>query len=150
MKTIKMYILTNKLYFLFFALMMLISLDSSAKKIPFLSSASVPAARGYIKVTRDKNKNYNIQVQVLDLAEVNRLQPSKHVYLVWVLTDQEIMKNLGRLNSQQNQLTHKLSGSFEGLSPSRPVKIFITAEDDAGTQVPGDQMVLTTDRFLLD
>ena len=74
--------------------MIMVSLDSYAKKITFLSSSVVPAARGYVKVTRDKNENYVIQVQVLDLAEVNRLQPSKHAYVVWILTDKEIINNL--------------------------------------------------------
>ena len=130
--------------------MILVSLDSYAKKITFLASSAVPAARGYIKVTRDKNKNYVIQVQVLDLAEVNRLQPSKHAYVVWILTDKEIIKNLGRLNSQPNQGSKQLKASFETLSSSKPIKIFITAEDDAGAQNPNEQVILTTDRFLLD
>jgi hypothetical protein len=150
MKKARLNILTKKMFLLFFIAMILVSLDSYAKKITFLASSAVPAARGYIKVTRDKNKNYVIQVQVLDLAEVNRLQPSKHAYVVWILTDKEIIKNLGRLNSQPNQGSKQLKASFETLSSSKPIKIFITAEDDAGAQNPNEQVILTTDRFLLD
>jgi hypothetical protein len=150
MKKARLNILTKKIFLLFFIAMIMVSLDSYAKKITFLSSSVVPAARGYVKVTRDKNKNYVIQVQVLDLAEVNRLQPSKHAYVVWILTDKEIINNLGRLSSQPNQGSKQLKASFETLSSSRPIKIFITAEDDAGAQNPNDQVILTTDRFLLD
>ena len=42
-----------------------------AKKIGFLSSSIVPAARGYVKVKRDINGNYLIQVKISNLAEVN-------------------------------------------------------------------------------
>jgi hypothetical protein len=150
MKKTKFNIQTKTMFLLFFTIMILLTVDSYAKKFSFLSSAVVPAARGYVKVTRDKNKNYDIQVQVLDLAEVNRLQPSKHAYVVWILTDKEIMKNLGRLNSQPNQGSKQLKASFETLSSSKPIKIFITAEDEAGAQSPSEQVILTTDRFLLD
>ncbi len=145
-----MNILTKKIVFLFFAIMILLTVDSYAKKIVFLSSSITPAARGYVKVTRDKNLNYDIQVQVLDLAEVNRLQPSRHAYVVWILTDKEIIKNLGRLNSQPNQGSKQLKASFETLSSSKPIKIFITAEDETSAQSPSEQVILTTDRFLLD
>jgi hypothetical protein len=130
--------------------MILHSFDSYAKKFVFLSSSIVPAARGYVKVTRDNNKNYIITLKVSNLAEVNRLQPSKQAYVVWMITDQEITKNIGQLNSSTTFLSTKLKASYETSSSSKPIKIFITAEDDAGTQSPNEQVVLTTDRFFLD
>lgn len=36
------------------------------------------------------------------------------------------------------------------VSSLKPIKIFITAEDEAGAQSPGEQVILTTDRFLFD
>lgn len=141
---------TKNLFLCFFTIMILFSFDSYAKKISFLSSSTVPAARGYVNVTIDKNKNYVIDIQVSDLAEVNRLQPSKHAYVVWILTDQEITKNLGQISSKSSQNSKKLKASFEVISPAKPIKIFITAENDASTQNPDDQVVLSTDRFFLD
>jgi hypothetical protein len=130
--------------------MILLSFDSYAKKFSFLSSSIVPAARGYVRVTRDKNKNYIIQIQVSNLAEVNRLQPAKRAYVVWMITDQEITKNIGQLNSATTFLSTKLKANYETSSSSKPIKIFITAEDDAGTQSPNEQVILSTDRFFLD
>ena len=118
-----------------------------AKKFGFLSSSVVPAARGYVKVKRDNNENYIIRVQISNLAEVNRLQPSKHAYVVWMVTDREITKNLGQIISSTTFLSTKLKASYETSSSSKPIKIFITAEDDAGTQSPNEQVILTTDRF---
>jgi len=121
-----------------------------AKKLVFLSSSVVPAARGYVKVKRDINENYIIQVQISNLAEVNRLQPSKQAYAVWMVTDREITVSIGQINSSTTFLSTKLKASFKKISSSKPIKIFITAEEDAGTQTPNEQVVLSTDRFYLD
>ena len=121
-----------------------------AKKIGFLSSSIVPAARGYVKVKRDINENYIIQVKISNLAEVNRLQPSKKVYVVWMITDHEITRSIGQIISSTTFLSTKLKASFQKVSSSKPIKIFITAEEDAITQTPNEQVILTTDRFLLD
>jgi hypothetical protein len=121
-----------------------------AKKIVFLSSSIVPAARGYVKVIKDNNENYIIQVKISNLAEVNRLQPSKQVYVVWMVTDHEITRSIGQINSSTTFLSTKLKASFKMVSSSKPIKIFITAEDEAGAQSPDEQVILTTDRFLFD
>jgi hypothetical protein len=118
-----------------------------AKKVVFLSSSVVPAARGYIRVTRDTDENYIIQVRISNLAEVNRLQPSKQVYVVWMVTDREITNRLGQINSSTTFLSTKLKASFKKVSSSKPIKIFITAEQDADTQTPDEQVILSTDRF---
>ena len=121
-----------------------------AKKVGFLSSSIVPAARGYIKVKRDINENYLIQVKISNLAEVNRLQPSKQVYVVWMITDHEITVNIGQIISSTTFLSTKLKASFKKVSSSKPIKIFITAEDEVNAQSPNEQVILITDRFLLD
>ena len=121
-----------------------------AKKVGFLSSSIVPAARGYVKVKRDINENFLIQVKISNLAEVNRLQPSKQVYLVWMITDHEITDNIGQINSSTTFLSTKLKASFKKVSASKPIKIFITAEEKAITQTPNEKIILSTDRFLLD
>jgi hypothetical protein len=118
-----------------------------AKKVVFLSSSVVPAARGYIRVTRDTDENYIIQVRISNLAEVNRLQPSKQVYVVWMVTDREITNSIGQINSSTTFLSTKLKASFKKVSSSKPIKIFITAEQDADTQTPDEQVILSTDRF---
>jgi hypothetical protein len=123
-------------------MMMLFSLASCSTKTLFLNSSVVPAARGYIKVKTDKNNNYVIQVQITNLAGVERLQPPKQTYVVWMVTGQENAKNIGLLNS-----SNKLKASFETVSSSKPIKIFITAEDDENVQYPGEQIVLSTGAF---
>jgi hypothetical protein len=107
-----------------------------------LTSSVAPAAEGYVKINNDKNNNYTIKVHVEDLAVIERIQPTKQTYVVWMVTDREITKNIGRIVSSKN-----LSGYLETVSSFQPIKIFITAEVDESVQYPGELVVLTTDKF---
>lgn len=124
-----------------------LSVSACARKASFLTSSVVPAARGDVTVKTDKNKNYVIQIHLSGLAEVERLQPAKQAYVVWMITDEETTKNLGQISSSSALLSSKLKAAFETVSPLKPVRIFITAENDPATQYPSRQMVLTTDKF---
>jgi hypothetical protein len=130
-----------------FALMILFSFNSCATEAKFLTSSVVPAARGTVKVKQDNNNNYVIDISLTDLAEVTRLEPSKHTYIVWMETDQELTKNLGQLNSSKGFMSKQLKGSLKTVTPFKPIKIFITAEDDPTIQYPGTQVVISTNKF---
>jgi len=107
----------------------------------------VPAAQGTVKVKKDKNSNYKIQIHLVNLAGVSRIQPARQSYVVWMVTSNDETKNIGQINSSSSLLSKKLKASFETVSAVKPVKIFITAEDDAGIQYPGTQVILSTDSF---
>lgn len=129
------------------ATIMVLPFTSCSRKMVFLNSSVVPAAQGSVKVTKDKNKNYVIKLKVSDLADVSRLQPAKKTYVVWMQTDQGKIENLGQLLSSSGFLSKQLTGHLETVSSFNPAKIFITAEDDAGIQYPGKQIILSTDKF---
>lgn len=118
---------------------------SCARKMTFSTSSVVPAAQGYVKVSQDKNKNYVIKISITDLAEVERLQPQKQTYVVWLVTNEGLTKNIGQLKSSKSFLSKKLKASLKTVSSFNPAKIFITAENDPDVQSPGDQVVLSTD-----
>lgn len=147
MKTIKLNTLTTKMFLVLFFILMLFSVDSQAKKYSFLTSSVVPAARGYAKVTRDKNRNYRIKVNVWNLAEIQKLEPLKQTYVVWMISDRDITENLGRLNSSTKLLSKQLKASVETVSSFKPTQIFITAEDDPNVKFPGVPTILTTNSF---
>ena len=148
MKTIKLSSVTKKIFLGILMMIMIFSFNFCSRKVCFLNSSVVPAARGYVKVKTDKNKNFVIQIQLIYLAEVQRLQPAKQVYIVWMVTDRGITTNIGRLNSSTSGMSKNLKGSLETLSSFKPTKIFITAEDDASVQYPLGQVILTTDSFI--
>jgi hypothetical protein len=132
-----------------FAVIIVFSVNSCATSVSFLNSSVVPSAQGKVKIKTDKNKNYVIQISLSNLAESTRMQPSKLTYIVWMVTDRELTKNIGQLNSSKGFMSKALKGSFKTVSSDKPVKIFITAEDDASIQYPGTPVVLSTDKFQL-
>jgi hypothetical protein len=121
--------------------------SSCARKVNFQTSSVVPAARGDVKVKKDKNNNYSIQVSLYNLSEPKRLEPSKAAYVVWMETTENVTKNIGQINSSTGFLSNKLKASFETVSATKPTRIFLTAEDDAGIQYPGTQVIMTTNDF---
>lgn len=147
MKAIKLKSLTKKVFLGVFTMLFLISVETQAKKFRFQISSVVPAARGYVKVNKDRNNNFHIQIAISDLSEVKRLQPAKNTYVLWMVTDQETAKNIGQFNSSKGFLSKKLKAKFETVSSFNPVKIFVTAEDIADSQYPGTMDILTTERF---
>ncbi|MBZ5857000.1 hypothetical protein [Flavihumibacter profundi] len=137
----------NKLSLFSIALLILVAISSCAKKITFQTSPYVPAARGYVKVKKDSNKNYVVQIHLNDLAEVQRLEPTNQTYIVWLNTAEEKPKNIGKITSSAATFSNNLKASFETVSSTRPTQIFITAEEDPGVQMPGSKIILTTDSF---
>lgn len=129
------------------ALLLMASFTSCGKNIAFQNSIAVPAAQGKVSIKQDNNKNSSIKIKISNLAEVKRLQPSRNVYVVWMETDENRTKNIGQIKSDTGFMSSKLKASFETVTSFKPVKIFITAEDNQDTQYPGNQMVLTTNKF---
>jgi hypothetical protein len=138
---------TQNVFLIAIATTILFCFSSCARKISFQTSSVVPAAEGTVKVTKDKNNNYKINISLSNLAEPTRLQPSKNTYVVWMLADDNKTRNIGQINSSTGFLSSQLKADFETVSSFKPVKIFITAEDDANIQYPGMPVVLSTNNF---
>ncbi|HSN47412.1 MAG TPA: hypothetical protein VLR29_01495 [Flavobacterium sp.] len=147
MKTFKFNFFTRNLLWGASAALLYFSLTSCSKKVAFLSSSIVPAASGRVTFKKDSNKNYVVKVKIDNLAESKNLQPSKNSYVVWMETDEAIVKNIGQIKSDNQFISSKLKASLETVTAIKPTKIFITAEDDADTQYPGNQFILETKRF---
>jgi len=142
MKTIKLISMTKNIFIGILTTMIIVSFTSCARKIVFLKSSVVPAAEGYVKVKTDKNNNYIIKIDLSNLAGIDRLQPSKKTYVIWMLTEQDTPENIGRISTSNN-----LNAIFETVSSYKPIKIFITAEESEEAQYPSETIVLTTDKF---
>lgn len=123
------------------------SLTSCSQKIAFQNSTVVPAAQGKVTIKKDSNKNYAIKIKISNLAEVQRLQPAKNVYVVWIETEENNIKNIGRIKSDSGFLSSKLKATFETVTSFKPTKVFITGENNQDVSYPGYQMVLTTNKF---
>lgn len=115
---------------------------SCSQKTFFLQSSVLPAAEGYVEVARDKSENYTIKIELKNFAGAERLDPANLTYVVWMVTARDAAVNIGRIAT-----TNSLKVSFETLSSFRPIKIFITAEEQENARYPGSMVIMTTDRF---
>ncbi len=145
MKTMKSTKLTVTVYFFFALLFALVVLPScGTNKYNFSTSSVVPAAEGSVKVKKDGNNNYKIDLNVMRLAEAKRLTPPKAMYIVWMETEQNGNKNIGQLTTSTGFLATTLKSSLTTVTSFKPTGFFITAEDDANVQFPAGQKVLET------
>ena len=138
---------SNYIFLGILALLVLSITSACSRKANFQTSSVEPAARGSVKVKKDKNHNHQISISLLNLAEPERLQTPKKVYVVWMITDENMTKNLGQIHMGTKLFSKTLKGSFTTQSSFKPVKIFVTAEDEADIQYPGMFVVLSTDNF---
>ncbi len=121
---------------------MVFAFHSCAQKVAFQQSSVVPAAEGYVTVKSDKNENYKIEMEISNLADVERLQPPKNSYVVWLESGQGSPKNVGRVIT-----TGRNKVSFETVATLKPTRLFITAEENENVQYPGSMVVLSTERL---
>ena len=135
MKTLK------SIAFLFFVALTLSACSSS---MTFQDSSVVPAASGDVKVKKDKNNNYGITVSVRNLAEPQKLSPSRDVYIVWMQADRDLVKKLGQISVNSGMFNKTLSGELKATETTKPDRVFITAENDAQTMNPSTEVILTT------
>ena len=122
-------------------------LSACSKKISFQTSAAVPAAEGQVKMKKDKNNNYHLEINLRNLAEPKRLDPPRSTYVVWIETERNGTKNVGQLKTSSGLFSSTLKASLETVTAYKPQLLFITAEDNADVQYPGMQVVLRTSRF---
>jgi hypothetical protein len=102
-------------------------LQSCATKIAFRNSPVVPAAEGWVKVNKDKNKNYTMDLKVIRLADPKRLTPPKSVYVVWMFSEKNGTQNIGQLKTSSGLMSKSLKSSLKTVSTFRPDGFFITA-----------------------
>jgi hypothetical protein len=133
----------KKLPYLLLSLSILLLVSSScAHKTTFQTSTVVPAAEGTVQWKKDSNNNYVITIKMVNLAEVERLEPPKKAYVVWMGNEEGRPKNLGQINSSHETFTRKLKATFQTVSSFKPTKIYITAEDESNVNFPSSMVVL--------
>lgn len=137
----------QKNYLFFIALFIGATLSSCSNKMVFNTSRVVPAAEGYAKVTKDDNGNKLIKIEIMRLTQPTRLHPSRDLYVVWMDTKDNGIRNIGQLKTNSGFFSSTLKSNFSTITPFTPKKIFITAENDANITRPTGETVMSTDRF---
>lgn len=110
---------------------LLFLLASCGTAVKFPVSDVAPAADITATVKKDKQNNYAIKVTADNLASVERLSPPMETYVVWIVTSENGINNIGQL---QNKNAKK--ATLKTLSVHQPLEIFITAESDGTVSYP--------------
>jgi hypothetical protein len=109
----------------------------AAKKYPMTASSIVPAARGEVNISTDKNGNTKLEMAVLHLANVENLTPRAAAYVVWLQERGGNPENQGQL-----KLDKDLKGTFQTVTPLKSFDVFVTAEQEIRAKGPSGQEVL--------
>jgi hypothetical protein len=112
-----------------------------AKEFKLINDQSVPAATGKVDVSKDRNGNFRVKVEVYHLAKPTALTPAKQAYIVWLERRDNQPVALGAL-----RVNDDLKGTLEATAPSLSDQfdVFITAEDDPNVQTPSEPHLLHT------
>jgi hypothetical protein len=62
-------------------------------------------------------------------------------------TSENEPKNLGQLKTSAGFIGNSMKANFKTVTPVKPLRIFITAEDIATATTPSSQIVLSTANF---
>lgn len=119
-----------------------ILVSSCSQKIVFPTSNVVPAAEVVLEIEENDNNNFEIELEVDNLARPDRLNPPRNTYVVWMVTERNGTINIGNLNVSNNN-----SSSLETQTPFKPIRIYITAEESQNVEIPSTQVVLDSDEF---
>lgn len=112
-----------------------------SQKVNFPVSNVLPSADATAKIKKDKNKNYQIDLEVKNLTSPDRLSPPREMYVVWIETDKGTI-NLGQLKSSKSMFSSARNASMRTTTPHKPSRFIITAEDKANNKEPGSQVIL--------
>ena len=129
---------------LLYLLILTIFLGGCSQKITFKKSRMVPAAELNVKIDQAPTHNYNIELNVENLALPQDLTPAKNTYVVWIVSSKGSF-NVGQLVTDKN-----LKGTLSTITPYKPTSIIITAEEDPEVTYPGMQVALTSEKIILD
>jgi len=126
---------------------MILFFSSCARKMMFTKSVVVPSASGWVKVKKDHNGNYNLNISVRDLPAPEKLVPPRQYYIIWNQTGKNGIMNIGQLNTSRSMWARGYKASMNTSSVYKPRRIFISAEDNKTVNNPGTQIVLTTEDY---
>lgn len=119
-----------------------ILISACSKKVVFPTSTVLPAADAVVKIDKDDSNNYDINLEVENMAKPDRLDPPRKTYVVWMVSEKNGTINMGNL-----KINNKLKGSLEAVTPYKPICFFITAEEKQDVATPSTQVVLNSENF---
>lgn len=112
-------------------LLLMIFLASCANTKTFPVSDIVPAAEIKIKQKTNNSDNNEITIKAKYLASPDRVSSSATAYVVWLVTEENGIKNLGALYNENGE-----DSELDTVTSFTGAEIFITAEEEADISMP--------------
>ena len=106
-------------------------ITSCATVVKFPVSTVEPAADITAKIKKNNQNNYVIEITANYLASVERLSPPKKMYVVWMVTSENGINNIGQMKNDNAQKM-----KLQTLTSFEPKEIFVTAEDEGNITFP--------------
>ncbi len=110
---------------------------AAASDVRLTADPSIPAAKGKAHLSKDKNGNLKVKVEIYHLAKPDALTPSRQSYVIWTQVRGKDAENRGVL-----KVNNKLEGNFEDTVSNEEFEVFITAEDNSRAEVPSEPKLL--------
>jgi hypothetical protein len=99
-----------------------------------------------VKVKADQHEQYRITIYLTHLMKNPHIQSEKQSYVVWMVSESGIIQNIGAL--QESFFSpHAFKSTFRPGVFEKPVRIYITVEDDPGILTSDTAIVFSTSRF---
>ncbi len=97
----------------------------------FPVSTVTPAADIVAVKHHDSNENLILRITAKNLAAVDRIASPKKAYVVWIVTDRDGARNIGKLLNRNSKTVR-----METVIPNNSTEVFITAEEDGEAVSP--------------
>jgi hypothetical protein len=116
---------------IFIYIVLLILFTSCGTILKFPVSNIEPAADISAKINKDKQNNFVISISANYMASVERLSPPMKTYVVWIVTKENGVTNIGQMKTKNAK-----KNTLDTLSAFEPLEIFITAENEGNISTP--------------
>ena len=112
-----------------------------------LTSSFIPVSRAYVKVKADQHDQYRITVYLTHLMKNPQIQSARQSYVVWMVSESGVIQNIGALRASSFLSPSAFKSTFRPGMDDKPVRIYITVEDDPGIAHSNTAIVFSTSRF---
>lgn len=110
-------------------MVLLVVACSNINKFPV--STVTPAADIVAVRHHDSNENSIIKITAKNLAAVDRIASPKKAYVVWIVTERDGARNIGKLFNRNSKTARLVT-----IIPNNSTEVFITAEEDGEAVSP--------------
>jgi hypothetical protein len=121
-----------------FTALLLSTAVGCATKVDAQTSAPALGSDAHIVAKKGKTGNYEVSVEVTNLAPAGRLAEGATAFVVWLVPAEKAAVRVGALDYDEKDRR----GALDMTSPDASFTVLITLEEDVGAASPGGKGIL--------